>query len=93
LEYFLVTGSIFVCSEDVAQHRMDELSRILKNGDVTKDLHAAGLKVISCIVQRDEVNMPMRHTFVWSDEKLGYMEERLLQHVEPPLSALLELVC
>nr|AHC53984.1 plastid transported acetyl-CoA carboxylase [Eleusine indica] len=78
-------------SDDQAQQRMDELSRILKQGDVTKDLHATGLKVISCIVQRDDVNMPMRHTFVWSDEKLGYVEERLLQHVEPPLSALLEL--
>jgi acetyl-CoA carboxylase / biotin carboxylase 1 len=72
---------------------MDELSRILINGDAPKDLHAAGLKVISCIVQRDEVNMPMRHSFVWSDEKLGYVEEMLLQHVEPPVSALLELVC
>jgi acetyl-CoA carboxylase / biotin carboxylase 1 len=46
---------------------MDELSRILINGDAPKDLHAAGLKVISCIVQRDEVNMPMHHSFVWSD--------------------------
>lgn len=37
--------------------------------------------------------MPMRHTFLLSDEKLCYEEEPVLRHVEPPLSSLLELVC
>jgi acetyl-CoA carboxylase/biotin carboxylase 1 len=66
---------------------------ILKQDTVTADLCAAGVKVISCIVQRDGALMPMRRTFLLSDEKLGYEEEPILRHVEPPLSSLLELVC
>ncbi|XP_062225261.1 acetyl-CoA carboxylase 2 isoform X2 [Phragmites australis] len=77
--------------DDQAQHKMTKLSKILKDSSVTSDLRAAGLKVISCIVQRDEARMTMRHTFLWSDEKLCYEEEQILRHVEPPLSALLEL--
>jgi acetyl-CoA carboxylase / biotin carboxylase 1 len=37
--------------------------------------------------------MPMRHTFLWLDDKSCYEEEQILRHVEPPLSTLLELVC
>lgn len=78
-------------SDDQAQHRMEKLTKILKDTSVASDLRAAGLKVISCIVQRDEARMPMRHTFLWLDEKSCYEEEQILRHVEPPLSALLEL--
>ena len=72
---------------------MEKLTKILNDTSVANDLRAAGLKVISCIVQRDEAHMPMRHSFLWSDEKSCYDEEQILRHVEPPLSALLELVC
>ena len=72
---------------------MEKLTKILNDTSVANDLRAAGLKAISCIVQRDEARMPMRHSFVWSDEKCCYDEEQILRHVEPPLSALLELVC
>ena len=65
---------------------------ILKQDIVTADLRAAGVKVISCIVQRDGALMPMRRTLLLSEEKLCYEEEPILRHVEPPLSALLELV-
>ncbi|CAO2034081.1 unnamed protein product [Urochloa humidicola] len=78
-------------SDDQAQHRMEKIYKILKDTSVANDLRAAGLKVISCIVQRDEARMPMRHTFIWSDEKSCYEEEQILRHVEPPLSLLLEL--
>ncbi|XP_062184107.1 acetyl-CoA carboxylase 2-like isoform X3 [Phragmites australis] len=78
-------------SDEQAQGRMDKLSMMLKYSSVTSDLCAAGLNVISCIVQRDDECTPMRHTFLWSDEKLCYEEEQILRHVEPPLSALLEL--
>ena len=66
---------------------------ILKQDTVMDDLRAAGVKVVSCIVQRDGALMPMRRTFLLSEEKLCYEEEPILRHVEPPLSALLELVC
>ena len=85
--------SISFSSDDQAQHRMEKLTKILNDTSVANDLRAAGLKAISCIVQRDEARMPMRHSFVWSDEKCCYDEEQILRHVEPPLSALLELVC
>ncbi|ONM18462.1 acetyl-CoA carboxylase2 [Zea mays] len=78
-------------SDDQAQHKMEKLSKILKDTSVASDLQAAGLKVISCIVQRDEARMPMRHTFLWLDDKSCYEEEQILRHVEPPLSTLLEL--
>ncbi|OEL17844.1 Acetyl-CoA carboxylase 2 [Dichanthelium oligosanthes] len=80
-----------ISSDDQAQHRMEKLTKILKDTSVVNDLRAAGLKVICCIVQRDEARMPMRHTFLWSDEKSCYEEEQILRHVEPPLSVLLEL--
>uniref|UniRef100_A0A0D9WEQ7 Uncharacterized protein n=1 Tax=Leersia perrieri TaxID=77586 RepID=A0A0D9WEQ7_9ORYZ len=70
-------------------HKVAKLPLILK--DNVTDLHASGVKAVSCIVQRDEARMTMRHTFLWSDEKLSYEEEPILRHVEPPLSALLEL--
>lgn len=76
---------------DQAQVRIDKLSATLEQNTVTADLRAAGVKVISCIVQRDGALMPMRHTFLLSDEKLCYEEEPVLRHVEPPLSSLLEL--
>ncbi|XP_052155792.1 acetyl-CoA carboxylase 2 [Oryza glaberrima] len=69
--------------------RIAKLPLILK--DNVTDLHASGVKTISFIVQRDEARMTMRRTFLWSDEKLSYEEEPILRHVEPPLSALLEL--
>jgi acetyl-CoA carboxylase/biotin carboxylase 1 len=72
---------------------MDKLSVILKQDIVIADLRAAGVKVISCIVQRDGALMPMRRTFLLSEERLCYEEEPILRHVEPPLSSLLELVC
>ncbi|CAO2041466.1 unnamed protein product [Urochloa humidicola] len=80
-----------ISSDDQAHHRMEKIYKILKDTSVANDLRAAGLKVISCIVQRDEARMPMRHTFIWSDEKSCYEEEQILRHVEPPLSSLLEL--
>jgi acetyl-CoA carboxylase/biotin carboxylase 1 len=72
---------------------MEKLNKMLKDTSVASDFQAAGLKVVSCIVQRDEARMPMRHTFLWSDERSCYEEEQILRHVEPPLSTLLELVC
>nr|CAL63610.1 acetyl-coenzyme A carboxylase [Alopecurus myosuroides] len=76
---------------DQAQDKMDKLSFVLKQDVVMADLRAADVKVVSCIVQRDGAIMPMRRTFLLSEEKLCYEEEPILRHVEPPLSALLEL--
>ncbi|KAL6839698.1 hypothetical protein ACP4OV_030386 [Aristida adscensionis] len=78
-------------SDDKVQGRMHRLSEILKDNNLASDLHAAGLNVISCIVQRENARTPMRHTFLWSDEMCYYEEEQILQHVEPPHSSLLEL--
>ncbi|XP_043720537.1 acetyl-CoA carboxylase 1-like [Telopea speciosissima] len=77
--------------EDQAQERINKLAKILKEKEVGSGLHAAGVGVISCIIQRDEGRAPMRHSFHCSLEKLYYEEEPLLRHVEPPLSMFLEL--
>ncbi|XP_042520435.1 acetyl-CoA carboxylase 1-like [Macadamia integrifolia] len=77
--------------EDQAQERINKLAKILKEKEVGSSLRAAGVGVISCIIQRDEGRAPMRHSFHWSLEKLYYEEEPLLRHVEPPLSMFLEL--
>ncbi|XP_010261220.1 PREDICTED: acetyl-CoA carboxylase 1-like [Nelumbo nucifera] len=77
--------------EDQAQERINKLAKILKDKDVCSDLRAAGVGVVSCIIQRDEGRAPMRHSFHWSLEKLYYEEEPLLRHLEPPLSIFLEL--
>lgn len=77
--------------EDQAQERINKLARILKEQEVSSSLRAAGVGVISCIIQRDEGRAPMRHSFHWSVEKLYYEEEPLLRHLEPPLSIYLEL--
>ncbi|KAG6776025.1 hypothetical protein POTOM_019528 [Populus tomentosa] len=77
--------------EDQAQERIKKLAKILKEQEVSSSLHSAGVRVISCIIQRDEGRAPMRHSFHWSVEKLYYAEEPLLRHLEPPLSIYLEL--
>lgn len=78
--------------EDQAQERINKLAKILKEHEVGSTIRAAGVRVISCIIQRDEGRAPMRHSFHWSEEKLYYAEEPLLRHLEPPLSIYLELV-
>ena len=78
--------------EDQAQERINKLAKILKENSLSSGLHEAGVRVISCIIQRDEGRAPMRHSFHWSAEKLYYEEEPLLRHLEPPLSTFLELV-
>lgn len=78
--------------EDQAQERIDKLAKILREQEVGSIIHAAGVGDISCIIQRDEGRAPMRHSFHWSSEKLYYVEEPLLRHLEPPLSIYLELV-
>lgn len=84
-----------VCSgdEDQAQERINKLAKILREKAVSSSLKSAGVEVISCIIQRDEGRVPMRHSFHWSAEKLYFEEEPLLRHLEPPLSIYLELVC
>ncbi|KAH1122921.1 hypothetical protein J1N35_006081 [Gossypium stocksii] len=77
--------------EDQAQERINKLAKILKDKEVGSSLRSAGVRVISCIIQRDEGRTPMRHSFHWSIEKLYYEEEPLLRHLEPPLSIYLEL--
>ncbi|XP_010916915.1 acetyl-CoA carboxylase 1 [Elaeis guineensis] len=77
--------------EDQAQERINKLAKILKENSLSSGLHEAGVRVISCIIQRDEGRAPMRHSFHWSAEKLYYEEEPLLRHLEPPLSTFLEL--
>ncbi|XP_008803739.1 acetyl-CoA carboxylase 1-like [Phoenix dactylifera] len=77
--------------EDQAQERINKLAKILKDNSLSSGLHEAGVRVISCIIQRDEGRAPMRHSFHWSAEKLYYEEEPLLRHLEPPLSTFLEL--
>jgi hypothetical protein len=79
--------------EDQAQERINKLSKILKDNTITSHLNGAGVKVVSCIIQRDEGRPPMRHSFQWSVDKLYYEEYPMLRHVEPPLSIFLELVC
>jgi acetyl-CoA carboxylase/biotin carboxylase 1 len=94
---FLVTPStlfsLFSGDEDQAQERINKLSMILKDTTITSHLNGAGVRVVSCIIQRDEGHPPMRHSFQWSFDKLYYEEEPMLRHVEPPLSTFLELVC
>ncbi|XP_052203206.1 acetyl-CoA carboxylase 1-like [Diospyros lotus] len=77
--------------EDQAQERINKLAKMLRDKEVSSGLRSAGIKVISCIIQRDEGRTPMRHSFHWSEEKLHYEEEPLLRHLEPPLSIYLEL--
>ncbi|KAG2549530.1 hypothetical protein PVAP13_9KG357200 [Panicum virgatum] len=77
--------------EDQAQERINKLSKILKDNTITSHLNGAGVKVVSCIIQRDEGRPPMRHSFQWSVDKLYYEEDPMLRHVEPPLSIFLEL--
>ncbi|XBI75211.1 hypothetical protein VPH35_068610 [Triticum aestivum] len=77
--------------EDQAQERINKLSKILKDTTITSHLNGAGVRVVSCIIQRDEGRPPMRHSFQWSFDKLYYEEDPMLRHVEPPLSTFLEL--
>uniref|UniRef100_M8BWJ4 Acetyl-CoA carboxylase n=1 Tax=Aegilops tauschii TaxID=37682 RepID=M8BWJ4_AEGTA len=77
--------------EDQAQERINKLSKILKDNTITSHLNGAGVRVVSCIIQRDEGRSPMRHSFKWSSDKLYYEEDPMLRHVEPPLSTFLEL--
>ncbi|KAL5226002.1 hypothetical protein ABZP36_012641 [Zizania latifolia] len=77
--------------EDQAQERINKLSKILKDNTVTSHLNGAGVRVVSCIIQRDEGRSPMRHSFQWSVDKMYYEEDPILRHVEPPLSTFLEL--
>ncbi|RZC49276.1 hypothetical protein C5167_017697 [Papaver somniferum] len=77
--------------EDQAQERINKLAKILKEQQVGSALRSVGVKVISCIIQRDEGRTPTRHSFHWSLENLHYEEEPLMRHLEPPLSIFLEL--
>lgn len=77
--------------EDQAQERINKLAKFLKENSVISGLRDAGVRGISCIIQRDEGRAPMRHSFHWSAENLYYEEEPLLRHLEPPLSTFLEL--
>ncbi|KAK4742079.1 hypothetical protein SAY87_000080 [Trapa incisa] len=77
--------------EDQAQERINKLAKILKEKELSASLRSSGVGVISCIIQRDEGRAPMRHSFHWSDEKLHFVEDALLRHLEPPLSIYLEL--
>lgn len=88
------TYLLSVCSgdEDQAQERVNKLSKILKDNTITSHLNGASVKVVCCIIQRDEGRPPMRHSFQWSVDKLYYEEDPMLRHVEPPLSTFLELV-
>ncbi|KAF6175732.1 hypothetical protein GIB67_022734 [Kingdonia uniflora] len=77
--------------EDQAQERINKLAKILKEKQVGSALRSAGVGVISCIIQRDEGRVPVRHSFRWSLEKMYFAEEPLQRHLEPPLSIFLEL--
>lgn len=77
--------------EDQTQERVNKLFKILKDNTITSHLNGASVKVVSCIIQRDEGRPPMRHSFQWSVDKLYYEEDPMLRHVEPPLSTFLEL--
>lgn len=77
--------------EDQAQERINKLAKKLREVEVSSSLRNAGVRVISCIIQRDEGRGPMRHSFHWSLEMQYYEEEPLMRHVEPPLSTYLEL--
>ncbi|KAJ0987373.1 hypothetical protein J5N97_005729 [Dioscorea zingiberensis] len=78
--------------EDQAQERINKLFKILKEDTMTSTLHDARVRVISCIIQRDEGRAPMRHSFHWSAEKSYYEEVPLLRQLEPSLATFLELV-
>ncbi|CAA7024293.1 unnamed protein product [Microthlaspi erraticum] len=78
-------------NEDQAQERVNKLAKILTEEEVSSSLRSAGVGVISCIIQQDEGQTPMRHSFYWSMEKQYYAEEPLMRHLEPPLSTYLEL--
>ncbi|XP_059279749.1 acetyl-CoA carboxylase 1-like [Lycium ferocissimum] len=78
-------------NENEVQARIKKLAEILREQDVRIGLSNAGFSVISCIIQRDEGRLPMRHSFHWSTEKLYYEKEPLLCHLEPPLSIYLDL--
>ncbi|KAL2653562.1 hypothetical protein R1flu_021690 [Riccia fluitans] len=77
--------------EDQAQERVDRIAKSLKSESLGSVLTAAGVGIMSCIIQRDEGRTPTRHCFHWSPEQRVYEEESLSRHVEPPLSSLLEL--
>lgn len=87
-------GSIMRCSgdEDQAQERVDKIAKSLKSESLGSMLTAAGVGIVSCIIQRDEGRSPTRHCFHWAPDQRFYEEEPLSRHVEPPLSNLLELV-
>lgn len=74
-----------------AQDIIKELTKILKEGEISSCLQNAGVRVISSIIQIDDVQGIMRHSFHWSAEKLEYVEEPILRHLDPPLSSYLEL--
>ncbi|KAJ4767613.1 Acetyl-CoA carboxylase [Rhynchospora pubera] len=76
--------------EDQAQERINKLAKILMESSMRNVLSDAGMKTISCIIQRDEGRSPMRHSFLWKADKVYYEEEHLLRHLEPPLSTFLE---
>jgi acetyl-CoA carboxylase / biotin carboxylase 1 len=95
VEFDVTLSTFSLCSgdEDQAQERVNKLSKILKDNTVTSHLNDACVKVVTCIIQRDEGRPPMRHSFQWSIDKLYYEEDPMVRHVEPPLSTFLELVC
>ena len=66
--------------------------KTLKEEPLSSLLKSSGVVVVSCIIQRDEGRVPIRHCFHWSEEGQNFVEEPILRHVEPPVANLLELV-
>ncbi|XP_024517260.1 acetyl-CoA carboxylase 1 isoform X1 [Selaginella moellendorffii] len=77
--------------EGQTQERVEKLAKGLKGETLRGLLQAAGVGVVSCIIQRDEGRGPIRHCFHWSQETKSYAEDPLYRHVEAPLSGFLEL--
>ncbi|XP_073285190.1 acetyl-CoA carboxylase 1-like [Primulina huaijiensis] len=73
------------------QDIIKELTKVLKEGEISSSLQNAGVRVISSIIQIDDVQGIMRHSFHWSAEKLEYVEEPILRHLDPTLSSYLDL--
>lgn len=73
-------------------------SELLQDAAIASALRTAGVSAVSCMLlpgqpsESTVVAPPERHCFHWTDAKQVFQEQLLWQHVEPPLSVLLELV-
>eukprot|EP00897_Mesotaenium_endlicherianum_P010369 jgi/Mesen1/9360/ME000061S08809 len=79
------------CDEAAAELRIKMLGSLVLGPKLGELLHETGVELVSCLVRRDDVSLPARHCFHWSNERSMFLEQPLLRHVEPPLSDLLEL--